>query len=98
MKIGILGATGAVGEQMRECLVERNIDITELRLMASERSVGKKFSFKGEEIPVIAIDDNAFGYVGLFNNTTVLRKGVSGFAEYVPFDFYGVDAETDING
>ncbi len=50
------------------------------------------------KIVQIAIDDNAFGYVGLFNNTTVLRKGVTGFAEYVPFDFYGVDAETDING
>lgn len=48
------------------------------------------------KIVQIAIDDNAFGYVGLFNNTTVLRKGVSGFAEYVPFDFYGVDAQTDI--
>ena len=48
------------------------------------------------KIVQIAIDDNAFGYVGLFNNTTVLRKGVSGFAEYVPFDFYGVDADTDI--
>ena len=48
------------------------------------------------EIVQIAIDDNAFGYVGLFNNTTVLRKGVSGFAEYIPFDFYGIDAETDI--
>ena len=49
------------------------------------------------KIVQIAIDDNAFGYVGLFNNTTVLRKGVSGFAEYVPFDFYGIDAETDMN-
>ncbi len=48
------------------------------------------------EIVQIAIDDNAFGYVGLFNNTTVLRKGVSGFAEYIPFDFYGIDAGTDI--
>ncbi|MCR5157125.1 MAG: ABC transporter substrate-binding protein [Butyrivibrio sp.] len=48
------------------------------------------------EIVQIAIDDNAFGYVGLFNNTTVLRKGVSGFAENIPFDFYGIDAETDI--
>ena len=48
------------------------------------------------KIVQMAIDDNAFGYVGLFNNTTVLRKGVSGFAEYVPFDFYGVDANTDI--
>ena len=48
------------------------------------------------EIVQIAIDDNAFGYVGLFNNTTVLRKGVSGFAENIPFDFYGIDAETKI--
>lgn len=48
------------------------------------------------EIVQIAIDDNAFGYVGLFNNTTVLRPGVSGFAENIPFDFYGIDAETNI--
>ena len=42
------------------------------------------------------IDDNAFGYVGLFNKTTVTRNGVSGIAETCPFDFYGVSAETDI--
>ncbi len=48
------------------------------------------------EIVQIAIDDNAFGYVGLFNSTTVLRPGVSGFAETIPFDFYGVDADTRI--
>ena len=42
----------------------------------------------------IAIDDNAFGYVGLFNHTTVMKPGVSGFAEKIPFDFYGVDANT----
>ena len=46
------------------------------------------------KIVQIAIDDNAFGYVGLFNHTTVLRPGVSGFAEKIPFDFYGVDANT----
>ena len=42
----------------------------------------------------IAIDDNAFGYVGLFNHTTVMKPSVSGFAEKIPFDFYGVDANT----
>ncbi len=42
----------------------------------------------------IAIDDNAFGYVGLFNHTTVMKPGVSGFAENIPFDFYGIDANT----
>ena len=46
------------------------------------------------KIVQIAIDDNAFGYVGLFNHTTVLRPGVSGFAENIPFDFYGIDANT----
>ena len=42
----------------------------------------------------IAIDDNAFGYLGLFNHTTVMKPGVSGFAEKIPFDFYGIDANT----
>ena len=48
------------------------------------------------EIVQIAIDDNAFGYIGLFNKTTVLRPGVSGFAENIPFDFYGIDAKSTI--
>ncbi|MCD7884512.1 MAG: ABC transporter substrate-binding protein [Lachnospiraceae bacterium] len=47
------------------------------------------------EIVQMAIDDNAFGYVGLFNKTTVMRVGVSGFTETSPFDFYAIDADTD---
>ena len=43
----------------------------------------------------MTIDDDAFGYVGLFNKTTVTAKGVTGIAEKCPFDFYGVDAATD---
>ena len=35
MKIGILGATGAVGRQMLECIEERNIDAEEVRVFAS---------------------------------------------------------------
>ena len=46
------------------------------------------------KIVQIAVDDNAFGYVGLFNHTTVMKPGVKGFAEMNPFDFYGVDAAT----
>ncbi|MCH4207048.1 MAG: aspartate-semialdehyde dehydrogenase [Solobacterium sp.] len=52
MKIGILGATGAVGRQMIECLEEQNIEVDELRLFASERSVGRTFRFKKQAIPV----------------------------------------------
>ena len=44
----------------------------------------------------MVIDDNAFGFVGLFNKTTVMAKGVSGIAENCPFDFYGVNALTDM--
>ena len=46
------------------------------------------------QIIQIAVDDNAFGYVGLFNHTTVMKPNVSGFAEKIPFDFYGIDANT----
>ncbi len=44
----------------------------------------------------LAIDDNAFGYVGLFNKTTVMRKGVCNISENSPFDFYYINAATDI--
>ena len=40
MKIGILGATGAVGRQMLECIKGRNISTEEIRLFASEKSKG----------------------------------------------------------
>ncbi len=49
------------------------------------------------QIVQMSIDDNAFGYVGLFNKTTVTAKGVTGIAENCPFDFYGVSADTDVN-
>lgn len=50
MKIGILGATGAVGRQMLECIEERKLPVEELRVFASERSKGKKLSFAGQEL------------------------------------------------
>ena len=50
------------------------------------------------QIVKLAIDDNAFGYVGLFNKTTVARKGVVHIAESCPFDFYFISADTDIIG
>ncbi len=60
MKIAILGATGAVGQQMLSCLEEQNIEITELKLLASARSVGKKFLFKEKEIEVEEAKENSF--------------------------------------
>ena len=58
--IGILGATGAVGMEMLKVLQERNFPINELRLLASERSVGKEIEFLGNKIKVQLACDTAF--------------------------------------
>ena len=52
MKIGILGATGAVGRQMLVCIEERKLPVDEVRVFASQRSVGKKIPFAGKELSV----------------------------------------------
>ena len=64
MKIGILGATGAVGRQMLECIEERNID-AEVHLFASERSAGKTLKYKGNDIVMINADVEADSLKGL---------------------------------
>ena len=58
--VGILGATGAVGQEMLKVLGERNFPINELRLLASERSVGKKVNFKGKEYTIQLAAHDAF--------------------------------------
>ncbi|WP_430968133.1 aspartate-semialdehyde dehydrogenase [Spongiimicrobium sp. 2-473A-2-J] len=57
MKVAVVGATGMVGEVMLKVLAERNFPITELLLVASQRSVGKKLSYKGEEYTIIGLED-----------------------------------------
>ena len=58
--VAILGATGAVGREMLKVLEERNFPVGKLKLLASERSVGKLLPFKGENIAVELADENAF--------------------------------------
>ena len=57
MKVAVVGATGMVGEVMLKVLAERNFPITQLLLVASERSVGKKLKYKGEDHTVIGLAD-----------------------------------------
>ena len=57
MKVAVIGATGMVGDVMLKVLAERNFPLTELLLVASERSVGKKMTFKGNEYTVIGLAD-----------------------------------------
>jgi aspartate-semialdehyde dehydrogenase len=57
MKVAVVGATGMVGEVMLQVLAERDFPISELLLVASERSVGKTLMYKGEEHTVIGLAD-----------------------------------------
>jgi aspartate-semialdehyde dehydrogenase len=57
MKVAVVGATGMVGEVMLQVLAERDFPISELLLVASERSVGKTLTYKGEEHTVIGLAD-----------------------------------------
>ena len=58
--IGILGATGAVGQEMRKVLYEYQIPVGELRLLASARSAGEKVAFGDREIVIQETTENSF--------------------------------------
>lgn len=57
MRVALVGATGLVGSTMLQILEERNFPVTELLLVASEKSVGKKLSWKGKEYAVLSADE-----------------------------------------
>ena len=59
-RVGILGATGAVGREMMKILEERDFPVAELRPIASGRSAGTKLPFRGSEVSVVAASDSAF--------------------------------------
>ena len=55
MRVAVVGATGLVGTQMLKVLAERNFPVTELIPVASERSIGKTITYKGEEFPIVGL-------------------------------------------
>jgi len=60
LRIGVVGATGAVGEVFLRLLEERNFPVHELRLFASPRSAGKRLRVFGEEWTVREVGPDAF--------------------------------------
>ncbi len=58
--VAILGATGAVGQEMIKVLQERNFPVGKLIPLASKRSAGKTLLFKGEEVTIQEACDQAF--------------------------------------
>ena len=57
MRVAVVGATGMVGTVMLKVLEERNFPISELLLVASEKSVGKQLIFKNKPLTVIGLEE-----------------------------------------
>ncbi len=76
----IVGATGAVGEALLEILEERSFPVGRLFLLASERSAGKRYHFRGRSVTVECLDtfDFSRARIGLFS------AGGSVSAEFAP--------------
>lgn len=60
MRIGILGATGAVGRQMLDCLIEQEIPVDDLVLLASKKSAGQIIRFKNKDYEVKEVNRDSF--------------------------------------
>lgn len=58
MKVAVVGASGAVGQEFLRVLEERNFPMDELVLFGSHRSAGKKYMFRGKEIEVKLLQHN----------------------------------------
>jgi aspartate-semialdehyde dehydrogenase len=67
--VAVVGATGAVGNEMIKILEERNFPLAELRLLASERSAGTFLKYKGNPLPVEVLKEDSFKgiHIGLFS-------------------------------
>src|SRR4030067_2760588 len=58
--VAVVGATGAVGNEMVAILEERNFPVEKLRLFASERSEGKTMNFHDKSVAVEILTENVF--------------------------------------
>jgi len=67
--VAVVGATGAVGNEMIETLQQRKFPVKNLKLLASERSLGVSISYKGQDVPVDVLKEDSFKgiQIGLFS-------------------------------
>jgi len=79
--VAIMGATGAVGAQFLGILAERSFPIDELRLLASERSKGKKLPFNGQDIEVQVLGKDSFEGIDI----VLASAGAARSKEFLPY-------------
>lgn len=80
MKIAVVGATGMVGQVMLKVLEERNLPITELIPVASEKSVGKKITFKSKQYDIVSMETA----ISMKPEIAIFSAGGSTSLEYSP--------------
>ena len=78
--VAVVGATGAVGTTMLRVLQERDFPLGGIRLLASERSVGKKITFRGKKYPVEVLRPESFEGVDI----ALFSAGASRSKEFAP--------------
>ena len=80
MKVAVVGATGLVGSKMLKVLEERNFPVSELIPVASERSKGKKITFKGKEYEVVTPEEA----IGMKPVLAIFSAGSDASKKYAP--------------
>ncbi|CAN5229648.1 aspartate-semialdehyde dehydrogenase [soil metagenome] len=78
--IAIAGATGAVGNEMLQCLEDRQFPVGRLTLLASARSAGKTLTFRGEEVTVHELRPDSFAGVDI----ALFSAGAGTSADFAP--------------
>ena len=78
--VAIVGATGAVGVELMECLERRNFPVRSLKLLASPRSAGRTYTFQGRQIAVEALTAESFAGVDI----ALFSAGATISREYAP--------------
>ena len=80
LRLGVLGATGAVGSTVLRVLEERSFPVSELVPLASERSAGKRLAFAGGEVEVQALSEESIQGLDL----VISSAGGSVSSEWAP--------------
>ncbi|NLJ48918.1 MAG: aspartate-semialdehyde dehydrogenase [Candidatus Atribacteria bacterium] len=78
--VAVAGVTGAVGQEMLKILEERNFPVKQLKPLASQRSIGKIVTFRGEKIPVEVLSAGSFQGIDL----ALFSAGASISKEFAP--------------
>src|SRR4051812_14100441 len=78
--VAIVGATGAVGREFVGCIEARGLPLASLKLLASARSAGKKQTFRGQELTVEELTEDAFDGVDI----ALFSAGSSISRQYAP--------------